>query len=135
MKRSPLRGTGHDASPSAQTRTNCRRESTANRAQRSELSGGVACSGGGRRVTKTIEKVKRLSQRVERGRRRRRRQPTAAAERHLTAAQRQQKEKEEEKQRKQLEKKYNPLTKSLVRMVFTNPQPTLDDLKYLDDDF
>jgi hypothetical protein len=60
---------------------------------------------------------------------------TAAAERHLTAAQRQQKEKEEEKQRKQLEKKYNPLTKSLVRMVFTNPQPTLDDLKYLDDDF
>lgn len=60
---------------------------------------------------------------------------TAAAERHLTAAQRQQKEKEEEKQRKLLEKKYNPLTKSLVRMVFTNPQPTLDDLKYLDGDF
>lgn len=59
----------------------------------------------------------------------------AAADRHLTAAQRQQKEKEEEKQRKHFEKKYNPLTKSLVRMVFTNPQPTLDDLKYLDDDF
>jgi hypothetical protein len=42
-----------------------------------------------------------------------------------------QKRKAEEKQR--FGNKYNPLTKSLVRLVFSNPQPMLDDLKYLDD--
>lgn len=29
----------------------------------------------------------------------------------------------------------NPMTRSLVRMAFTNPDPSLSDLKYLDDEF
>lgn len=34
-----------------------------------------------------------------------------------------------------LEKKYNPLTRSLVRLVFKNPQPGLDELQFLDENF